>query len=55
LNSGRRPHQTNAGLRVLFPRWATPAAENAIALNILRVANMLMEMFHAPLRMEDIR
>jgi hypothetical protein len=35
------------GLRLLFPRSATPVAENAFALNILRVANNFMEMFHA--------
>jgi hypothetical protein len=38
----------------LFPRWATLGAENAFALNILRIANNFMEMFHAALRMEDI-
>jgi hypothetical protein len=39
---------------LLFPRRATPLAENALALNILRIANNFMEMFHAPFEMEDI-
>jgi hypothetical protein len=42
------------GAACFVPTLATPGAENAFALNILRVANNFMEMFHAPLRMEDI-
>ena len=42
------------GAACFVPAPGHAEAENASALNILRVANNFMEMFHAPLRMEDI-
>ena len=54
LNSGWRPPGANAAVGLLFRTVWRAVAENAFALNILRIANNFKEMFHAPLRMEDI-